>query len=260
MLSPFLWRALGLLDTVVAVPVYLLFPRHVRERWAQPGTVQRNRRVAAEMAPLLEPGRRAVVLDVGGGAAALHENLSGEGAITVVTLDVDLAVLRRGAVRMTNPILVCGDGTQLPFADDTFDAVVMVHSLEHIPAAIRGNLAAEIKRVSRGGVVIHGPAGEDAVRLSRAFIAAMVARGAEVPRYAREHLEFSMPMPAWFEETFPGCRLQPRRNLDVELSTILTEFTPVVRWFAGFRNRRMAARDDRPPFVEYTMTWRKPRS
>jgi len=49
----------------------------------------------------------------------------------------------------------------------------------------------------------------------------------------------------------------PRRNLHVELSTILTEFTPIARWFAGYRNRRLAVRDDRPPFVEYTMTWRK---
>jgi ubiquinone/menaquinone biosynthesis C-methylase UbiE len=259
MLTGLMWRALGLLDTVVAVPVYLLFPRHVRERWAQPGTVQRNRRVAAEMAVLLQSGRRARVLDVGGGAAALNENL-GDNRITVVTLDIDLALLQRAAVRMAQPIVVCGDGTRLPFADDTFDAVVMVHSLEHIPSAVRGDLAAEIKRVSHGGVVIHGPAGEDAVRLSREFIAAMTARGAEVPRYAREHLEFSMPMPSWFQETFPGCRLQPRRNLHVELSTILTEFTPVMRWFAGYRNRRMVALDDRPPFVEYTMTWRKPRS
>jgi hypothetical protein len=64
-------------------------------------------------------------------------------------------------------------------------------------------------------------------------------------------------MPGWFTQTFPGCELRPRRNLDVELSTILIEFTPIARWFAGYRNRRMAAQDDRPPFVEYTMTWRK---
>ena len=256
-MRPLVWRALGVLDTIVAIPLYALFPRHVRERWAQPGTVQRNRRVAAEMTALLAPGRRALILDVGGGAAALNANLGGGAGITVVTLDLDFALLRRAATRMVQPILVCGDGTRLPFRDHTFDAVVMVHALEHIPAAIRGDLAAEIKRVCRSGVVIHGPAGEDAVRLSREFIAAMTARGAEIPRYAREHLEFSMPMPEWFQQTFPGCELRPRRNLHVELSTILTEFTPVLRWFAGYRHRRLAAGDAQPPFVEYTMTWRK---
>src|SRR3954470_24572942 len=101
-------------------------------------------------------------------------------ALRGVTRDIGLALLRRGAARMPHPILVCGDGTRLPFRDDTFDAVVMVHALEHIPAAVRTALAGEIKRVSRCGVVIHGPAGEDAVRLSELFIAALVARGAEI--------------------------------------------------------------------------------
>ena len=258
-MRPLLWRALGVIDTIVAVPVYMLFPRHVRERWAQPGTVQRNRRVAAELGALLDTQRRALVLDVGGGAGALHENL-GSAAITIVTLDIDREVLKRAAARMTKPVLVCGDGTRLPFADDTFDAVVMVHALEHIPAPIRGDLAAEIKRVSRDGIVIHGPAGEDATRLSHAFIAELKSRGAEVPRYAREHLEFCLPMPEWFQRTFPGCHLSPRRNLQVELATILTEFTPVLRWFAGYRHKRLAARDSQPPFVEYTMIWKKPRT
>lgn len=251
------WRALGLLDVAVAVPVYLLFPRHVRERWAQPGTVQRNHRVYEEIVALLEAAPRARVLDVGGGAAALTENLGSKARITVVTLDLDIEMLRLGAARVPHPILVCGDGARLPFRDDAFDAIVMVHALEHFPETIRDPLAAEIKRVSRLGVVIHGPAGENAIQLSRDFIAALKSRGAEVPRYAREHLEFPMPMPGWFTETFPGCALRPRRNLHVELSTILTEFTPVLRWFAGYRNRRLAALDDRPPFVEYTMTWRK---
>jgi O-antigen/teichoic acid export membrane protein len=251
------WRALGLLDVAVAVPVYLLFPRHVRERWAQPGTVQRNRRVYDEILALLETAPRARGLVVGGGAAAVKATLGSGAGIQVVTLDLDLGMLRRGAARMVDPMLVCADGTRLPFADDTFDAVVMVHALEHIPAQVRVDLAAELKRVSRGGVVIHGPAGPDAIRLSEMFIAALRARGADIPRYAREHLEFSMPMPEWFTQTFPGCELRPRRNLNVELATILTEFTPVARWLAGYRNRRLAAHDDRPPFVEYTMTWRK---
>ena len=126
-----------------------------------------------------------------------------------------------------------------------------------IPEAVRAPLAAEIKRVSRKGVVIHGPAGDAAIELSQRFIAALSARGVRVPRYAYEHLEFSMPMPAWFAQTFPGCRLTPRRNFDVELATIMTEFTPLARWLSGYRHRRLATGDDRPPFVEYTMTWRK---
>jgi hypothetical protein len=133
----------------------------------------------------------------------------------------------------------------------------MVHALEHIPSQIRAALASEIKRVSRRGVVILGPAGDAATELSRRFIDRLKARGLEVPRYAREHIEFSIPSPDWLARTFPGCRLVPRRNLEVELSTIMLEHTPVIRWFAGYNNTRQTARDQRPPFVECTMTWTK---
>jgi O-antigen/teichoic acid export membrane protein len=252
------WRSLQAVDYAIAVLVYLLIPRRVRERWFMPGTQLRNLRACTEVSALIGTAPHALVLDVGGGVAALADTLRGDARIRVVTLDLDFDVLRRAAARATAPTLVCADATRLPFKDDTFDAIVMVHALEHIPQPVRGPLAAEIKRVSRRGVVIHGPAGDEAVELSRRFIDALSARGVRVPRYAFEHLEFSMPMPAWFTETFPGCDLQPRRNFQVELATIMTEFTPIVRWLAGYRHRRLAAADNRPPFVEYTMTWRKP--
>jgi hypothetical protein len=171
-----------------------------------------------------------------------------------------MTMLQRARKKVSNAVLVRADGTNLPFADRAFDVVVMVHALEHIPEQIRPALVAEIKRVSRRGVVIHGPAGVEAVELTRRFIAALEARGGVAPRYALEHLEFPMPMPQWLAEAFPGCALQPRRNFQVELETLLMAYTPIVRWFAGYRNRRLAAADERPPFVEYTMTWRKPSS
>jgi SAM-dependent methyltransferase len=174
----------------------------------------------------------------------------------IVTLDIDFPLLKRAQNRGQSD-LVCGDGTSLPFADDTFDAVVLVHALEHIPQSIRDVLAREIARVSRRGVVIHGPAGPGAEELSHRFIAALVSRGIPVPRYAHEHLKMGLPQPEWFTRLFPGCELTPCRNLDVEFAIIMTEHTPVARWFAGYRNGRLVDADTRPPFVEYTMIWRK---
>jgi O-antigen/teichoic acid export membrane protein/SAM-dependent methyltransferase len=251
------WRTLRAVDFVIAVGVHLVMPRRLREGWFMPGTQLRNRRASDAVYALLDGAPRSLVLDVGGGAAALAGTLGADPRVRVVTLDLDLDVLRRAATRAAGLRLVCADATRLPFADDTFDAIVMVHALEHIPMQVRGPLAAEIQRVSRRGVVIHGPAGDAAVTLSQRLIEQLSARGVPIPRYAFEHLDFSMPMPAWFSATFPGCDLRPRRNFDVELATIMTEFTPLVRWLSGYRHRRMVALDDRPPFVEYTMTWRK---
>lgn len=250
------WKALGIVDLAVSVPIYLLVPRHIRNGWMMPGTVQRNERACDEVRAVIAGTRGARVLDVGGGIAAISESLGRDGA-RVVTLDLDMEMLRRARGKVPHAILLCADGTRLPFADGTFDAVVMVHALEHIPEPVRDVLAGEIKRVSRRGIVIHGPAGPDAVTLTRRFIEAMEARGMDVPRYAREHLAFSMPMPDWFGRAFPGARVAPHRNLDVELSNLLTAYTPVVRWLGGYRQRRLAQRDTQPPFVEYTMTWKK---
>src|SRR5262245_50277220 len=252
-----LYRALSAVDYGIAGFLYFVVPRHVRAGWVAPGTVLRNRRAYDELVALLDGARRALVLDVGGGIAAL-ELAGGDAHFKVVTLDLDYEMLRRARAKVPGSILVCADGTRLPFPDDAFDAVVMVHALEHIPEQVRPALASEIKRVSRRGVVIHGPAGEPAIELTRRFIDALVARGGEAPRYALEHLQFAMPMPEWFTETFPGCELQPRRNLQVELTLLLTGYTPIVRWIGGYRSRRMAADDDRAPFVEWTMRWRKP--
>ena len=252
------WRALDILDFVLAVPLNVVVPRHVRFRWSAPGTVLRNRRGFDEVMRLVETGRRPLVLDVGGGLAALKDLPGAAERMWIVTLDIDMALLGRARRKVPDSVLVCGDGTLLPFADDTFDVVVMVHALEHIAEQIRPALVNEIKRVSRRGVVIHGPAGRDAIELARQFIDALEARGGAAPRYAVEHLEFPMPMPEWLNETFPGCVLQPRRNLKVELETLLMAYTPVLRWFSGYKNRQLAAADDKPPFVEYTMTWRKP--
>jgi hypothetical protein len=255
-----IWRTMGLADLAVAVPMYCLVPRHVRFRWSAPGTVLRNRRGFDEVVRLIDPDRRALVLDVGGGIAALKDLPGTERRMWLVTLDIDMEMLERARKKVPNAVLVRADGTRLPFADGAFDVVVMVHALEHIPEQIRPALVSEIKRVSRRGVVVHGPAGVEAIELTRRFIAALEARGGIAPRYALEHLEFAMPMPQWLAEAFPGCALQPRRNLHVELETLLMAYTPIVRWFAGYRNRRLAAADEQPPFVEYTMTWRKPSS
>jgi SAM-dependent methyltransferase len=252
-----LWPLLRVVDLAMNASLRIAaVPLHVRRRWVAPGTVLRNRRGADALMALLGDTGDFRVLDVGGGMAALAASLTPGRRGQLVTLDLDFALLKRVARERSG--LVCADGTRLPFADQTFDAVIMVHALEHIPEGIRDRLAQEIARVSRRGVVIHGPAGPGALQLSHQFIAALQRRGLNVPRYAREHLEMGLPMPEWFTRLFPGCELTPRRNLDVELRVLLTEYTPVARWFAGYRNERLAAVDDRPPFVEYTMTWKRP--
>jgi SAM-dependent methyltransferase len=101
------------------------------------------------LAPL-ELGACQRVLDVGAGTGALTRVLREETPGEVIALDAD-----RGLLAEVSGPRVQGDATRLPFADDTFDAVVCQALLVNLPdpaATVR-----EFARVSRGRVAAIEP-------------------------------------------------------------------------------------------------------
>jgi glycosyltransferase involved in cell wall biosynthesis/ubiquinone/menaquinone biosynthesis C-methylase UbiE len=87
------------------------------------------------------------ILEVGGGQSGLARLLYPDARVTNVDLDptyADSAVNQDPMVRF-----VVADATQLPFADESFDAVTMLDVLEHIPDDRAA--AAEALRVLRPG-------------------------------------------------------------------------------------------------------------
>lgn len=105
-------------------------------------TWQRHVAAYALCAPLLPQGR---VLDAGCGIGHSYELLAPR---ETVGLDIDPAVLS-GQSRETR----AGDMRALPFADASFDGVISVQALEHVPDPERA--LAEARRVLRpGGVAL----------------------------------------------------------------------------------------------------------
>ena len=94
---------------------------------------------------------RGQILDVGCGTGALAQRLAGEGyeVTGVDPSDGMLDVLRERAPSIT---AVHGDGTDLPFEDDSFDLAYCVAVMHHVaePEAVRKTLA-EMVRVTRSG-------------------------------------------------------------------------------------------------------------
>ena len=92
------------------------------------------------------PGER--VLDLAAGTATSSEPFADLGAHTVAC-DFSLGMLRVGHRRRPDLSLVAGDGTRLPFADASFDAVTISFGLRNV-VDHQGALA-ELLRVTRPG-------------------------------------------------------------------------------------------------------------
>lgn len=110
------------------------------------------RRVAALVAA---PGPRHV-LEVGCGEGVVLAYLAPRvpGA-RFEGLELDEAALGRARARCPDVALVRGDACALPFGDRSFDLVVCLEVLEHLPDP--GRALREARRVSRGGCLLSVP-------------------------------------------------------------------------------------------------------
>ncbi len=93
-----------------------------------------------------QPGER--VLDLAAGTGTSSQPFADRGA-TVVPCDFSIGMLRVGKRNRPHLGFAAGDGTRLPFADDTFDAVTISFGLRNIVDPDTG--LAEMLRVTRPG-------------------------------------------------------------------------------------------------------------
>jgi SAM-dependent methyltransferase len=93
-------------------------------------------------------GDRTPRLDAGCGSSRIIQS-----APTSIGLDLEIAKLR--FLRRTNPLLLCGSISRLPFRDSSFAAVVSSQVIEHVP--YNRALFRELNRVLRpGGTLVIG--------------------------------------------------------------------------------------------------------
>ena len=89
-----------------------------------------------------------LVLDLAAGTGTSSEPFADRGA-TVVPCDFSLGMLQVGKEARPSLPFTAGDATQLPFADDTFDAATISFGLRNIVDPLAG--LREMRRVTRPG-------------------------------------------------------------------------------------------------------------
>jgi demethylmenaquinone methyltransferase/2-methoxy-6-polyprenyl-1,4-benzoquinol methylase len=96
----------------------------------------------------LRPGSRLLDLATGTGSQAFA---FAEQAGEVVGIDLSEAMLRvaRRKNRFSNVSFLRADATELPFADESFDAACVSFALHEMPASIRDRVVREMARVTK---------------------------------------------------------------------------------------------------------------
>lgn len=96
------------------------------------------------------------LLDVGCGRGALARALLARGA-RVSGIDPSAEAIHEARAAVPEAEFVDAGAEALPFADDSFDAAILLNSFHHVPAPLMPGALAEALRVSRGPVLVIEP-------------------------------------------------------------------------------------------------------
>jgi demethylmenaquinone methyltransferase/2-methoxy-6-polyprenyl-1,4-benzoquinol methylase len=107
-----------------------------------------DRRWRREVLEAVDPAYGDKVLDLAAGTGTSSQPFADAGA-TVVPCDFSIGMLQVGKKQLPHLPFTAGDGTKLPFADGTFDAVTISFGLRNIVDPVKG--LAEMRRVTRPG-------------------------------------------------------------------------------------------------------------
>lgn len=124
-------------------------------------------------------GHSKDILDVGGSLGELRNFLT---HTHVTTADV----VKGGDILF--------DGKKLPLDERSYETVVSVDTIEHVPQQGRLSFVKELCRVSRKQVILLAPYGsKEHVSAERQLIESYTHQGKIVPNYLKEHGTFGLP-------------------------------------------------------------------
>lgn len=117
---------------------------------------------------IIDPEKNKRIIDIGGGTGRLEMQI---GRMDITIYDQDEKSIKIAKNNFKNAII--GTGTNITLNDNSFDWVISVHTLEHIPKRNRKHFILEMIRISKEGVYMNFPEGKYAEKLCKNFISAL---------------------------------------------------------------------------------------
>ena len=176
-------------------------------------------------------------------------------------LDINTEALKR--IQDPRIKVIAGDGCFLPFKDNSFDIVILVDCLEHIPDSKKILFCPELRRVARKCVIIHCPADNSDGRFQgtvydRKFIKWYRKFYKKDEPNTSEHLKSGLPKIEKLAQSFPGAVIQGKQNGMVWIEYMKLGFTPYIRFITGIIYKAFLSRKDKaPPYHACLLIWRK---
>jgi hypothetical protein len=200
------------------------------------------------------------ILDVGGGQGSIKYFLDpDEYNINVLDLNKDAIE----GVQDSRITALQGDGCSMPFNDNSFDIVVSVDSLEHVPATKKRAYCLEMKRVAQSYVILHCPADSldghfQGTTCDAKFQQWYHNRFKRDDSNTAEHLKSELPRIEELCILFPGAIIVGRQNTTVWLSYMKKEYTPYAKFISGLIYKlKLQKQDDIPPYHACLLIWSK---
>ena len=112
---------------------------------------------------------------------------------------------------------VCHSGDKLPFADESYDYVISVDMLEHVPQAKRPEVIAELLRVAKKRVFLAVPCGPLSEKHDRVLDELYLRTKGERYHFFREHVENGLPE----REELKACIASSAAALGITADTLV---------------------------------------
>lgn len=158
---------------------------------------------------------------------------------------------------------ILGDGCRLPFQEDSFDIVVSVDTIEHVPNPLKKYFLNEVKRVAKFKVILHLPlkskdgmfAGELYDKKVQDWHVEMY--GEEEPAI-KEHVGYGYPKLEEIIDIFPNAEVKGTINGEILLKCSRSARNPITSLFTGFRYlMNWKKKNSTPPYHSAIIVWNK---